>query len=217
MAVTITSRNRYDVRGLSASLGLIALLLAGCSSSGAGTQVSPVASVCADGVGTTGGGAVTPAPGVQGKTRYIFRCDEPAVDYTKATRNLADLAATVPGVGTMGLKSTPDSVAVLIAEDDPSVPWSTRLLAAERKMFQTFAEDKSMGDWFILVSDVVVHGGLDPIPPTAYRWTRQQVQDYVSCGIPATGRNDCTTAFIHAASGTNTIILAAQGGAPRGR
>jgi hypothetical protein len=208
---------RHNVVRLCASVGVAALLLAGCSSSGAGTPVSPVGSVCPDGAGTTGGGAVTPAPGVKGGTRYIFRCDKPSVDYTKATRDLADLGATVPGVGTMGLKSTTDSVAVLVAEDDPSVPWGTRLLAAERKMFQTFAGDTSMGDWFILVADVVVHGSADPIAPTAYRWTRQQVEDYVSCGIPATGRNDCSTTFYRAASGTNTIILAAQGGAPHGR
>jgi len=207
---------RHRTLRLYASLGVAALLLAGCSSSGAGTPVSPVGSPCPGGGARTGGGAVTPAPGVKGGTRYIFRCDSPKVDYTKGTRTLADLAATVRGIGTMGLKSTPDAVAVLIVEDDPSVPWGTRLLAAERKMYQTFAKDKTMGDWFILVADVVVQGSSDPIAPTAYRWTRQEVEDYASCGIPATGRNDCSATFYHAARGLNTTILAPQAGAPHG-
>ena len=64
--------------------------------------------------------------------------------------------------------------------------------------------------------DVVVQGSSDPIAPTAYRWTRQEVEDYASCGIPATGRNDCSDTFYHAARGLNTIILAPQGGAPHG-
>jgi hypothetical protein len=201
---------------LCASLGVAALQLAGCNSSGPGTLVSPVGSICPAGGRTVGGGAVTPAPGVTGGTRYIFRCDNPKVDYTKATRTLADLAATVPGIGSMGLKSTPDAVAVLIVEDDPSVPWGTRLLAAERKMYETFAKDKTMGDWFILVADVAVHASADPIAPTAYRWTRQEVEDYASCGIPATGRDDCSDTFYQAAHGLNTIVLAPQGGAPHG-
>jgi hypothetical protein len=197
-------------------LCLAGALLAACTSTATGTPVSPVGSVCPGGT-TTGGGAITPAPGVKGGTRYIFRCDKPAVDFTKATRELANLAGTVPGVGTIGLKSTPDAVAVLIVEDDPSVPWGTRLLAAEREMFEKFASEKSDGDWFILVADVVVHGSADPIAPTAYRWTRQQVEDYVTCGIPETGRNDCSATFYRAAAGLNTIVLAPQGGPPHGQ
>jgi hypothetical protein len=216
MVVIMPSLLRHKTLRLCASLGVAAVLFTACSSSGPGTPVSPVGSICPAGGRTIGGGAVTPAPGVKGGTRYIFRCDNPKVDYTKATRTLADLAATVPGLGAMGLKSTPDAVAVLIVEDDPSVPWGTRLLAAERKMYETFAQDKTMGDWFILVADVVVHASADPIAPTAYRWTRQEVQDYASCGIPATGRNDCSDAFYHAARGLNTIVLAPQGGAPHG-
>jgi len=165
------------------------------------------------GGGTSGAGAVTPAPGVKGGTRFIFRCDNPTVAYTPATKALADLAATVPGIGTMGLKSTPDSAAVFMVEDDASVDWGTRLLAAERKVYEQFASDKTDGDWFILVADVVVHGSADPIAPTAYRWTRKDVEDYVSCGIPETGRNDCSSTFYRAA---DVIVLAAQGGPPHG-
>jgi hypothetical protein len=211
MASIMTSWIRRKARWPVAALAAAALLMAGCESAGPQTPVSPVTSACPGG-GTTGAGAITPAAGVQGNTRYIFRCDKPAVAYTPATRQLADLAATVPGVGTMGLKSTPDSVAVLVQEADPEVAWGTRLDAAERKMYETFASDKTMGDWFILVADVLVQGA-DPIAPTAYRWTRQQVQDYVTCGIPETGRNDCSDAFYREA---DVIVLAAQGGPPHG-
>jgi hypothetical protein len=213
MTMHMPTRTRARVFRLSAPLVVTAALLAACQSSGAGTPVSAVGSPCPDGGRATGGGAVTPAPGVKGGTRYIFRCDNPAVAYTKATRDLANLAATVPGIGSMGLKSTPDTVAVLAVEDDPSVNWGTRLDAAERKMYESFAADKSDGDWFILVADVVVSGAADPIAPTAYRWTRQQVEDYVACGIPQTGQNDCSSAFYKEAS---VIVLAPQGGPPHG-
>jgi hypothetical protein len=195
-----------------AGFAVAAALLAACSSNVTQASVSPVGSPCPEG-GHTGGGAVTPAAGVKGNTRYVFRCDEPKVDYTAASRDLANLASTVPGIGTMGLKSTPDTAALLMVEDDPNVDWGTRLLAAERKTFETFAQDKGMGEWLIVVADVVVRDGADPIAPTAYRWTRQQVQDYVDCGIPQTGRNDCSSAFYRAAS---TIVLAPQGGPPHG-
>jgi hypothetical protein len=211
MAVMVTSLIKTRVPRLSILLVVATLLLAGCENAGPQSPVSPVSSACPGGE-TTGGGAISPAAGVEGNTRYIFRCDKPAVAYTPATRDLANLAATVPGVGTMGLKSTPDTVAVFVQEHDPSVPWGTRLDAAERKMYETFAADKSMGDWFILVADVVVDGP-DPIAPTAYRWTRQQVEDYVQCGIPEAETNDCSKAFYKEA---NVIVLAGQGGPPHG-
>jgi hypothetical protein len=209
------TRQRKPLLGrLAALMAVAGLVLAACSDSGdTNRTVGSVSSYCPGG-GTTGGGALSPALGVKNNERYIFRCDQPKVAYTASTRTLADLAATVPGLGTMGLKSTPDSVAVLMVENDPSVPWGTRLDAAERKDYQKFAADKSMGDWFILVADVQISGGLDPIAPTAYRWTRQEVDDYVACGIPATGQNECSTTFYRAA---DVIVLAAQGGPPHGK
>ncbi len=210
--MTFQPRQRLLVRA--AWLALMAALLAACQSSGAGTPVASVGSPCPDGSSRTGGGAITPAPGVKGGSRYVFRCDNPAVAYTEGTKQLANLAATVPGIGSMGLKSTPDAAAVLMVEDDADVPWGTRLLAAERKDYEAFASNKSMGDWFILVADVVVHGSADPIAPTAYRWTRQEIEDYVACGIPETGRNDCSATFYRAAQ---IIVLAPQGVAPHGK
>jgi hypothetical protein len=213
MAPRVITSIRHRLRGFVGLAAVAATLLAACNSSGQGRPVEPVSSYCPGGA-KTGGGALTPAPGVKNNTRYIFRCDQPKVAYTPGTRTLADLAATVPGIGTMGLKSTPDAVAVLMVEQDPTVPWGTRLLAAERKDFEKFAADKSMGDWFILVADVQVAGSLDPIAPTAYRWTRQTVDDYVSCGIPETGRNDCSSTFYGAAE---VIVLAPQGAPPHGK
>jgi hypothetical protein len=212
MASIVISPNRNRTFLFTAMMAVGAVLLAGCENAGPQVPVSPVSSACPGG-STTGGGAITPAAGVEGNTRYIFRCDKPAVAYTPATRELANLAATVPGLGSLGLKSTPDAVAVFLQEHDPKVDWGTRLDEAEKKMYETFAADKSMGDWFILVADVIIDGP-DPIAPTAYRWTRQQVEDYVTCGIPATGRNDCSSTFYREAQ---TIVLAPQGGPIHGR
>jgi hypothetical protein len=194
---------------------IVALVLAACTQGKAATSVTPSATATPSCYGgRPGGDAVAPAAGVQGGTRWLFSCNKPAVDYTPSSKALADLAAKVPGLGTTGLKSTPDTSAVMLVEDDPNEPWGTELRLAERSILDQFASDPSMGGWLILVTDVVVHASLDPIPPTAYRWTRAEVQQYVDCGIPDSGTNDCSTAFFKTA---DVIVLAPEGGAPHGR
>ena len=195
---------------------LLAALLAGCTSSSASQRpVEPVSSPCVSPLSNRGGDAVSPAPGVENNTRYLFRCDSPPVAYRDGSRTLADLAATVPGLGTSGLKSTGDASALLMVENDPNVPWGQHIQDAERKIFEQFASDKSMGEWLIIVADVEVSGGPDPIPPTASRWDRKEVQDFVACGIPDSGtHNACSEAFSLAA---DKIVLAPQAGAPRGQ
>src|SRR5947199_150310 len=69
----------------------------------------------------------------------------------------------------------------------------------------------SMGAWLIVVADVAVQGGPDPLWPTAYRWTRADVQQYVSCGV---GTPDCKTTFFARAV---QVVLAPENDAPRGR
>src|SRR5262245_9520342 len=162
-----------------------ALLLAACTT-GSAQQREPqaVASPCVSPLSNEGGDAVSPALGVENNERYLFRCDNPKVAYRDGSRALADLAATVPGLGTTGLKSTIDTSAVLMVENDPNVPWGQHIQDAERKIFQTFVATRDMGEWLIIVADVQVNGGPDPIAPTAYRWDRKEVQDFVNCGIP---------------------------------
>jgi hypothetical protein len=71
-----------------------------------------------------------------------------------------------------------------------------------------------MGAWLILITDVVVHGSKDPIPPTAYRWTRREVVTFVTCGMPPAGTSPCFDRFWKSA---DQIVLAAAGGQPRGQ
>ena len=175
--------------------------------------MQPVSAYTPQGGAKSGGDAVAPAPGVKGGKSYLFRIDRPPVAIQSPSRRLANLVANIPGLGTTGIPSTEKTAAVILVEDSPSTPWGTRLSEAEAKIFRAFVGNKSMGDWLILVTDVVVHGP-DPIPYTGYRWSRTQVQRYVSCGIPASGTNDCKVAFFRQAS---AVVLAAQGYVTRGR
>lgn len=157
---------------------------------------------------------MAPAPGVKGGRSYLFRIDRPPVAIRPASVRLADLVASIPGLGTSAIPSTDGAAAVILVEDSPNTPWGTRLSQAQAKILPAFDANRSMGDWLIMVTDVVVKGSQDPIPFTGYRWTRKQVRTYVSCGIPSTGTNDCRIAFFRAA---NSVVLAAAGYVPRGR
>ena len=188
-----------------------ALLLSACTGGSPGN--TSVSAYTPQGGATTGGDAVAPAPGVKGGRSYLFRIDRPPVAIQAPSRRLADLVANIPGLGTAGIPSTEKTAAVILVENSPNTPWGTRLGEAEAKIFARFAANKSMGDWLILVTDVVVQGQ-DPIPFTGYRWTRQQVQQYVSCGIPTSGVNNCKEAFFNKAM---SVVLAPQGYVQRGR
>lgn len=189
-----------------------AVLMASCSSGS--STLRPVTAYTPQGGTDSGGDAVAPAPGVRGGKSYLFRVDRPSVGIQRASVKLADLVASIEGLGTSGLQSTESTAAVIMVEDSPDTPWGTLLNEAQRKIFPSFAGDDSMGDWLILVTDVVVHGSDDPVPATGYRWTREQVSKYVSCGIPASGINDCRVEFFRAA---DEVVLHAQGYVPRGR
>jgi hypothetical protein len=197
------------------SLGALVVgltLLSSCSKNP--SAPSPVSAFTPAGGATSGGDAVAPAPGVEGGKSYLFRVDRPPVAVRPASVKLADLVADISGLGTAGLPSTNGAAAVILVEDSPGTPWGTLLNEAERKIFGAFAADESMGPWLILVSDVVVRDQKDPVPPTGYRWDRKDVQAYVSCGIPASGTNDCKSAFFRAA---RSVVLAASGYVPRGQ
>ncbi|MGH2556772.1 MAG: hypothetical protein ACRDHO_13790 [Actinomycetota bacterium] len=189
----------------------LAALLASCSSSS--STLNPVSAYTPQRGTDSGGDAVAPAPGVKGGKSYLFRIDRPPVAIQPASVKLANLVASIDGLRTAGLQSTEGAAAVIMIEDSPDTPWGTLLSEAQEKVFPSFADDESMGDWLILVTDVVV-GGQDPVPATGYRWTRSQVNSYVSCGIPASGTNDCKSDFFGKAQ---SVVLAAQGYVPRGR
>jgi hypothetical protein len=187
----------------------LAFLVTSCTSG----SMHPVEAVTPLGGDRSGGDAVAPAPGVKGGRSYLFRVDRPPVGIQPASVKLANLIANIDGLRTAGLQSTKGAAAVIMVEDSPDTPWGTLLSEAQGKVFPSFAGDRSMGDWLILVTDVVVTGK-DPVPATGYRWTRNQVRSYVSCGIPASGTNDCKTDFFGKAQ---AVVLAAQGYVPRGK
>lgn len=189
-----------------------ALLASACGSNATFEPVGAASPTCFG--NDKGGDAVAPAAGVKGGRRWLFRCDRPRVAFRQPSISLANLVGDIPGLRTAGLKSTSDATALILVEEDPSVPWGTRLQQAEREVFQAFNGDKAMGGWLILVTDVVVHASLDPVPPTAYRWTRAEVATFVACGMPAAATDPCRQTFWKSA---DQIVLAPAGGQPRGR
>ena len=83
------------------------------------------------------------------------------------------------------------------------------MIPAERHLFAEFAADRSLGDWLIVVDDVIVTGGKDPVPLTAYRWPRSIVEQYASCGIPMSLQiEDCTHDFY---GGGETVFVIRSG------
>jgi hypothetical protein len=121
------------------------------------------------------------------------------------------------GLRAIPLPSTSDTSALYMTEEAPGKAWGTLINPGRKAVLEAFAKDPSAGGWLVMVTDVVVTDGPDPLPPDARRWTRQQVQDYVDCGIPDQGRNDCSAAFFAASEKGNHIVLADPGGAPRGQ
>ncbi len=81
--------------------------------------------------------------------------------------------------------------------------WGEVMIPQERKLFQLFAQDPSLGDWLIMITDVEVVDGPDPVPLVAYRWPRADVEAYSNCGIPQSLTIDhCTDTFYAAAQAT---------------
>ena len=144
----MTSRAHRRAFRIGASLAVAGFLLAACGGKVTYKPIEPVSTTNCPG-GNVGGAAVSPALGVKGDQRYIFRCDQPPVGYQKSSKDLANLVADIHGLGVLGLKSTKDSAAVLLQEDDPGVPWGTHLVQAERRIFEKFAGDTSMGGWLL--------------------------------------------------------------------
>jgi hypothetical protein len=164
--------------------------------------------------GRTGGDAVVTLQSDPSGKRYLFRGDSPPVAVREASDRLAAAVPQIVGLRVGLLPSTSDAAALTLVEDSPQTKvWGTLLDQGKKAVFDLFAKHSNLGDWLILVTDVVVHRLQDPVPPTAYRWTRQEVQDYVACGIPDAGVNDCTRAFYREAG--QVVLEKAPPPAPR--
>lgn len=192
------------------SLALAVGLLSACTG---GAQGRGVGEAGGDGGKTSGGDAVAPAP-VEGGERYLFRTDQPPVEIRDVTRDAISALPKLDGLDYVPLPSTEGTVAVSIIEDAPDEPWGSVVNEARTVLFQEFASNDAMGEWLILVTDVVVHMLQDPIPPTAYRWPRAEVEEFAACGIPQSGTNQCSTEFFRLAE---SVVLAQMGGPNPGR
>lgn len=127
---------------------------------------------------------------------FIFGPNDPSERVQAASLALAQL---VPDVGRLQIRALPSpakTAALDVLEvSTPRLKWGDLLIPAERKFFRAFAADPSMGDWLVIVDDVKVEGGPDPIPVTAYIWPRSDVVSYWRCGIPASAMDACTSDF----------------------
>jgi hypothetical protein len=114
-----------------------------------------------------------------------------------ATLRLKALVDDIARLKITALPSTHGTVALGFQESSSVKDrWGDIMIPAQRKLFGRFASDPSLGNWLIILDDVIVTDGKDPIPLTAYRWNRSAVEAYADCGIPPLFViDDCTHAF----------------------
>jgi hypothetical protein len=117
------------------------------------------------------------------------------------TLKLKDLVLAHPRLKVTALASSQRTVALGLREKASGRQrWGEIMIPEERRLFRRFAQDTSTGSWLILITDVDVTDGPDPVPLVAYRWTRDDVEAFATCGIPpSVARNDCTDTFFQAA------------------
>jgi hypothetical protein len=127
---------------------------------------------------------------------FVFGPEVAAEPVQSASLALAGLVPKDPRLHVVALPSPVKVAAVDLLEDStPRLKWGQLLTPALRTIFRAFAADPSSGDWLVIVDDVNVVGGVDPVPMTAYLWPRAALTDYARCGIPDTGIDRCTDAF----------------------
>jgi hypothetical protein len=113
-----------------------------------------------------------------------------------ASRRLSTVVPRERDLNVKAIHSPDGSAAVQLREHDTAQQrWGRLMIPAERRIIAAFARDPSFGQWLIIVDDVKVRGGTDPIPRTGYRWKRADVEAYARCGIPTEVIDLCTQAF----------------------
>ena len=136
---------------------------------------------------------------------------DPAIQ--PGSRVLAGAVRTTDRLTVTALPSASGTVAVDLLElSPPGHRWGERMIPAERDMFRSFASDRTLGDVLVIVDDVKVLQGPDPLPMTAYRWDRSAVEAYAACGIPDRLIETCTDTFYMAAE----MVIVGSGGTGRG-
>jgi hypothetical protein len=139
---------------------------------------------------------------------FLFGPDNPAEPVQPGSVALADLVPKARRLHVVPLPSPDHTAALNLVEDStPRLKWGELLTPAQRTIFRAFAGDASLGEWLVIVDDVNVVGGPDPVPLTAYLWPRPVVVSYLQCGIPSTGIDSCTDAFYQQA---RMVLVGAQ-------
>jgi hypothetical protein len=188
-------------------LAIAALFSASCVGHGftgksVGTVPPPATESGQTGVGVAGD-VLAPGPPVP---VFLFERATPPADIQPGSVELATLIDRQKDLHVVALKSTRETAAVILVEVSTHQKWGRLMIPAERQIIRAFAEDPKLGKWLILLTDVDVRGEPDPIPLTAYRWTRDDVEQYDQCGIPSAAIDDCTQAFYEVA---RTVLVAA--------
>jgi hypothetical protein len=127
---------------------------------------------------------------------FIFGAEAAVVVPQPASRRLVRVVPDHPDLTVRPLPSGQGIAAIYLQElSTKEQTWGRLMTPALRKIFAAFVEDADDDPWLVVVDDVEVTNGPDPVPLTGYRWPRQAVEIYAACGIPPTGIDSCTDAF----------------------
>jgi hypothetical protein len=188
------------------------LLMAGCTTiheipASRRANLSPPASPSAE---PTGGEALVAVPFPQ----TLFGPPLVDAEVQPGTIKLKGLIAQHPRLKVTALASSLGTVALGLQETSSGKQrWGEVMIPEERKLFRRFAEDPSVGNWLIVLTDVDVTDGPDAVPLVAYRWHREAVQAYAECGIPQSlSIEECTEAFYRAPEYIFLMHQSVQGG-----
>lgn len=130
------------------------------------------------------------------------------------TLRLTSLILRNPRLKVTALPSSLGTVAFALEEKSTQKQrWGGVMIPQERRVFRLFAEDRTFGDWLIMITHVEVKPGPNPIPFVAYRWARADVEAYAKCGIPQSLEIDgCTHTFYDASEMLLVNVKTGEGG-----
>jgi hypothetical protein len=146
--------------------------------------------------GVSDGGPVGVRVATASGAVFIFGAPSATVSAQPASLRLAEVVPTSRSLEVRALASGDGIAAVYLKEVSTTEQrWGRLMTPALRKIIAAFAEDSDADPWLVIVDDVEVTDGPDPIPITAYRWARGAVEAYAGCGIPPEGIDACTATF----------------------
>lgn len=184
------------------------LLLIGCTQPRAFPTTEVI--VAAPSPEPTGGSVVVAIPTEQ--TLFGPPVANPSVQ--PGTLRLKEMILRNPRLKVTPLPSSLGTVALAMEETaNRKQRWGGVMIPQERRVFRFFAQDRTFGNWLIMITHVQVKPGPNPIPMVAYRWARSDVEAYAKCGIPQSLVIDrCTHTFYGAPEMLFIHIKTGEGG-----